>query len=172
VPPDKARKRCAFDAHVEPGYMPLLRAVAAPVIAESERRCWPAASKFSATSQVSIAVRISGHSVSRIEYHAVSRFRPLTIMWLNQMPSNRKPRRRAAARLFSLSALQRHCILRYLRSSIAYASMRNRASVAPLLRANPGANQMPPISITPLAGWMSKYVAMPTAAPVARSQIA
>ena len=45
-------------------------------------------------SQVSIAVRMAGHSVSRIEYHAVSRFRPLTIMWLN--PDTLEPEAQAS----------------------------------------------------------------------------
>ena len=84
----------------------------AAVIADSERRCIPASSKFTGSSHASIICRIAGHSVSRMDYHAVSRFRPLTIMWLKQMLSKRKPSRFVAARLFVFSAFQRHCIRR------------------------------------------------------------
>ena len=71
----------------------------AVVIADNDCLWTPAALKFEGSSHALIAFRIVGHSVSRIEYHAVSRFRPLVIIWLNQMPSNRKPSRLAAARL-------------------------------------------------------------------------
>jgi hypothetical protein len=42
----------------------------------------PSWSKFDGASHRSIISRTSGHSSSRIEYQAVSRFRPLKIMWL------------------------------------------------------------------------------------------
>ena len=39
--------------------------------------CFPAASKFIGASHCSNPLRIAGHSLSSIEYHAVSRLRPL-----------------------------------------------------------------------------------------------
>jgi len=47
------------------------------VIAESDRFARPEVSKFVGSSHALIASRIAGHSLSRIEYHAVSRLRPL-----------------------------------------------------------------------------------------------
>ena len=78
----------------------------------------PSWSKFDGASHRSMISRTSNHSSSRIEYQAVSRFRPLKIMWLWKIPSKRNPSRRAAAREAALSALHRH-LRRYPRSSMA-----------------------------------------------------
>ncbi len=48
----------------------------------SERRAVPSAAKLSSASQLLMIASISGHSSSRIEYHAVSRFFPLKMRWL------------------------------------------------------------------------------------------
>jgi len=101
---DEVYERLVFDAPIAPSF--------ARVIADKDRLWTPSALKFIGSSQATIAALIAGHSVSRIEYQAVSRFRPLTIIWLCQMPSKRKPSRLAAFRLAVFKALQRHCIRR------------------------------------------------------------
>ena len=53
-------------------------------------------------------VLIAGHSPSRIEYHAVSRLRPLMIMCWRKTPSNVTPKRSAAARERALRASHFH----------------------------------------------------------------
>jgi hypothetical protein len=60
-----------------------------------------------------------GQSLSTIANHAVSRLRPLTIMCWRKMPSNVKPKRRAAARDGALRASHFHSRRRTPRSSKA-----------------------------------------------------
>ena len=60
------------------------------------------------SSHASKPARTAGHSPSRIEYHAVSRLTPLTIMCWRKTPSNVKPKRSAARRERSLAALHFH----------------------------------------------------------------
>ena len=68
---------------------------------ESDCSCFPSTSKFDGSSQASIVDLRPGHSASRMEYQAVSRFRPLLTMLPKKMPSNRKPSRFAAERLLA-----------------------------------------------------------------------
>ena len=53
------------------GRMSLVRAVAAAVISESERRCWPVASKFSGSSELSLSRREFDGPWRGRRFHAV-----------------------------------------------------------------------------------------------------
>ena len=67
------------------------------VTPQARRARWlPASSKLAGSSQRSQARRRAGHSPSRIEYQAVSRFSPFTTMCWRNTPSKVKPKRRAA----------------------------------------------------------------------------
>src|SRR2546421_1773283 len=67
-------------------------------IADNDLTCRPRSSKFAGANHRSSRAFRMGHSASVIEYHAVSRLRPLTIMCWRKMPSNVNPSRSAAAR--------------------------------------------------------------------------
>ena len=56
---------------------PARAAVSARLRSPRDRRCFPSSSKFAGSSQVSKLARSAGHSWSRIENQAVSRFMPL-----------------------------------------------------------------------------------------------
>ena len=60
--------------------------------------CRPSGLKFSGASHFSNASFAHGDSVSRMEYHAVSRFCPLTIMCCRKIPSKVNPSRKSARR--------------------------------------------------------------------------
>ena len=72
-------------------------------------------------SQASSADFAAGHSSSSSENQAVSRLRPLMMKCLRKMPSNVKPRRRAALRERSFKASHFHSTRRYPSRSKAFA---------------------------------------------------
>src|SRR5207248_6407933 len=137
-----------------------------------DRRCRPAASKFSLASQASKAARQAGHSESMIENQAVSRLRPLSTRWCRKRPSNVKPKRSAARLEPAFSSLHFHSRRRLPRSSNACLAMRKIASVAWRLFWSRGESQMCPISMTPCSGTMLMKVAIPVAARAERSMMA
>src|SRR5205085_12565109 len=82
---------------------------AALPLSEDRLTFWrPCASKFAGSSQRSNAALRAGHSLSRIEYQAVSRFCPFTTWCWRNRPSYVNPKRSAARFDGSLRLLHFH----------------------------------------------------------------
>ena len=110
-----------------------------PAVFAETRRIEPA---------LEVGFSLPGHSESSMENHAVSRFRPLTIMCWRKIPSNLKPKRNAARREGALRAL--HFPLVAALSQVLEDMARHEimASVARAVCCSRGVKRMLPTSIT------------------------
>src|SRR5215472_8452318 len=157
--------------HVSTDYRAVVGSIPSRISA-SDRSWRPLESKLSAANHASKPARTRGHSPSVMEYHAVSRFRPMIMRCCRKTPSKTNPNRSAARREGALALSHFHSSRRFPSSSNEWRASTKIASVASRVRCSAGDSQMWPISMTPCSGTMLINVAMPRAAPAWRSMIA
>lgn len=132
------------------------------VIADGDRRCRPAASRFAGSSHASVGEATAGQRSSIRACQAVTRDRPFTTMCRRPTPSKVKPGRPAARRLATLRSSHFPSTRRYPRSKRSPITSRS-ASVAAAVRASAAPRTMPPTSTRRSTGAIRMRASTPAA---------